>query len=189
MPVQHYGITLFMSKDEKIKEFLNNVLGKAEGELLCLIPFILTLLSSPLLEWLAQNKVEKFSMVISAVHTKEILERWDFNIDAESDTSDQNKDTSNVDPKNPTSSKDLKKIQDEIRAVMRQIAATVSYLPLLECLCSFDLHLHTLKDCEVPENWNETENAVIANSQIVNLKSFSTGLQKVDTVVSYKMTD
>lgn len=72
---------------------------------------------------------------------------------------------------------------------MRQIAATVSYLPLLECLCSFDLHLHTLKDCEVPDNWNETENATIVNSQVVNLKSFSTGLQKIDTVVSYKMTD
>jgi mitotic spindle assembly checkpoint protein MAD2 len=138
-------------------------------------------------EWLSQNKVEKFSMVISSVNTKEILERWDFNIDSESPS--ENKDTSNVDPKNPTSSKDVKKIQEEIRAVMRQIAATVSYLPLLECLCSFDLHLHTLKDCEVPENWNETENATIANSQIVNLKSFSTGLQKVDTVVSYKMTD
>lgn len=33
MPVQHYGITLFMSKDEKIKEFLNNVLGQAEGKI------------------------------------------------------------------------------------------------------------------------------------------------------------
>lgn len=139
------------------------------------------------LEWLAQNKVEKFSMIISSVHTKEVLERWDFKIDSELDN--QNKDTSNIDPKNPTSSKDLKKIQDEIRAVMRQIAATVSYLPLLECLCSFDLHLHTVKDCEIPQNWNETENATIKNSQVVNLKSFSTGLQQVDTVVSYKMTD
>jgi mitotic spindle assembly checkpoint protein MAD2 len=167
VPVQQYGITLFMSKDEKIKEFLQNIFEKAE-------------------QWLAENKVEKFTMIISNVHTKEVLERWDFKIDSEFD---QNKDTNNTDPSNPTSSKDLKKIQDEIRAVMRQIAATVSYLPLLECLCSFDLHLHTLKDCEIPENWNETENAVIVNSQQVNLKSFSTGLQKVETVVSYKMTE
>ena len=126
-------------------------------------------------------------MVISNVHTKEVLERWDFKVEAENEA--ENKDTNNVDANNPTSAKELKKIQDEIRAVMRQIAATVSYLPLLECLCSFDLHLHTLKNCEIPDNWNETENATILNSQVVNLKSFSTGLQKVDTVVSYKMTD
>lgn len=126
-------------------------------------------------------------MIISNVHTKEVMEKWDFKVEAEN--IDQNKDTTNVDANNPTSSKELKKIQEEIRAVMRQIAATVSYLPLLECLCSFDLHLHTLKDCEIPDNWNETENATILNSQVVNLKSFSTGLQKIDTVVSYKMTD
>lgn len=151
-----------MSKDEKIKEFLNNVLGQAE-------------------KWLAENKVEKFSMIISNVHTKEVLERWDFKVDTEIDQ--------NIDPNNPTSSKDIKKIQNEIKAVMLQIAATVSYLPLLECLCSFDLHLHTLKDCQIPDNWNETENATIVNSQVVKLKSFSTGLQKIDTVVSYKLTD
>ena len=137
-------------------------------------------------DWLAQNKVEKFSMVISNVNTKEVLECWDFRIDSE--RNDQNKDP-NIDPNNPTSSKELKKIQAEIGAVMRQIAATVSYLPLLECICSFDLLIHTLKDCDIPDNWNETENVSIKNSQVVNLKSFSTGLHKLDTVVSYKMTD
>lgn len=72
---------------------------------------------------------------------------------------------------------------------MRQIAATVSYLPLLESLCSFDLLIHTLKETDIPENWNETENVTIKNSQVVHLKSFSTGLQKIETVVSYKMAD
>ncbi|XP_070502850.1 mitotic spindle assembly checkpoint protein MAD2A [Chironomus tepperi] len=167
VPAQQYGLTILMSKDEKIKDFLKNVLGQAE-------------------EWLALNKVEKFSMVISNVNTKEVLECWDFRIDPE--RNDQNKDP-NVDPNNPTSSKELKKIQAEIGAVMRQIAATVSYLPLLECICSFDLLIHTLKDCDIPDNWNETENVSIKNSQVVNLKSFSTGLHKLDTVVSYKMTD
>lgn len=34
--VQQYGLTILMSKDEKIKEFLTNVLTKAEGKLLFL---------------------------------------------------------------------------------------------------------------------------------------------------------
>lgn len=126
-------------------------------------------------------------MVITNVHNKEVLECWDFKIDSEA--VDQNADPNTIDPDNPTSSKELKKIQSEIAAVLRQVAATVSYLPLLECVCSFDLLIHTLKDVAVPDNWNETENVSIKNSQSVNLKSFSTGLQKVDTVVFYKMSN
>jgi mitotic spindle assembly checkpoint protein MAD2 len=169
-PQQQYGLTILMSKDEKIMEFLKNVLGQAE-------------------DWLAQNKIEKFSLVISNVHTKEVLECWDFKIDSEM-PDNQNQDPNIIDPNNPpTSSKELKKIQLEIGAVMRQIAATVSYLPLLDCTCSFDLLVHTLKDCDVPDNWNETENVTIKNQQTVHLKSFSTGLQKVNTVVSYRMNE
>lgn len=72
---------------------------------------------------------------------------------------------------------------------MRQIAATVTYLPLLECVCSFDVFIHCLQSTDVPEKWNETENVTIKNSQVVHLKSFSTGLQKIETTVSYKMAD
>lgn len=123
-------------------------------------------------------------MVITNVATRECLECWDFKVDAEPAPENENED-----PNSKTSSKELKKIQSEIGAVMRQIAATISYLPLLECHCSFDLHIHTLKSTEVPENWSETEGVKIQNSQVIQLKSFSTGVQKVDTVVSYRMID
>lgn len=126
-------------------------------------------------------------MIISNVHTKEVLECWDFKV--ESEPKDQNEDPNQIDPDNPTSSKELKKIQCEIGTVMRQIAATVSYLPLLECVCSFDLLIHCEKELEIPSHWNETDNISIKNSEVVHLKSFSTGLQKVDTVVSYKVSD
>ena len=79
-------------------------------------------------------------MIISNVQNQEVLECWDFRVEAE--PCDQNDDP-NIDPSTKTSSKELKKIQSEIGAVMRQIAATVSYLPLLENLCSFDLLIHT----------------------------------------------
>lgn len=126
-------------------------------------------------------------MIISNVHTKEVLECWDFKVDSE--PLDQNQDPNLLDPSSATSSKELKKIQGEIGAVMRQIAATVSYLPLLECVCSFDLLIHCEKELDIPQNWNETDNISIKNSQIVHLKSFSTGLQKVETTVSYKMNE
>uniref|UniRef100_A0A8D8A3U7 Mitotic spindle assembly checkpoint protein MAD2A n=4 Tax=Culex pipiens TaxID=7175 RepID=A0A8D8A3U7_CULPI len=164
--VQQYGLTILMSKDEKIIAFLRNVLTQVQ-------------------HWLAQNQVDKISMIITNVHTKEVLECWDFKVQNELGDS-----ASKLDPNNPpTSSKELKKIQAEIRDVMRQIAATISYLPLIESICTFDLLIHTLKDSEVPELWSPTADAKIENAQTVQLKSFSTGLHKMNTIVNYKMTD
>lgn len=132
-------------------------------------------------DWLSRNELDKVSMVITNAHTKEVLECWDFNVQCEPVNGE------NVDPNNSTSNKDLKRIQQEIGSVMRQISATVSYLPLLDCICSFDVLIHTVKDCEVPEKWNETNAVTIQNSQTVKLRSFSTGLHQVDTVVNYKL--
>lgn len=163
--VQQYGLTILMSTDEKIITFLQNVLAQAQ-------------------EWLSRNEIEKITMVITNVHSKEVLEQWDFKVHCEPPA-----DGAKVDPANPTASKELKKIQAEIRDVLRQIAATISYLPLMEKICTFDVLIHTVKNCDVPDKWNETEEVRIQNAQTVQLKSFSTGLQKVDTIVNYKMTD
>lgn len=164
--VQQYGLTILMSTDDKIITFLHNVLGQAQ-------------------EWLARNEIEKITLVITNVHTKEVLEQWDFKVYCEPAAPDGTK----IDPVNPTASKELKKIQAEIRDVLRQIAATISYLPLLESICTFDVLIHTVKNCEIPEKWNETDEVQIQNAQSVQLKSFSTGLQKVDTIVNYRMMD
>lgn len=151
--------------------------------------------ASPLPEWVASNQVEKISLIITNAHNREVLECWEFKV--ESDGVTGNGTTSNgggglpevdkSDPKNPVSNKDLHRIQMEIRDVMRQISATVSYLPLLDTICSFDILVHTLDGCEVPENFNETADVQIQNAQAVELKSFSTGLHKMQTIVNYKM--
>ncbi len=44
-----------------------------------------------------------------------------------------------------SSAKDEKKIKLEIRDVIRQITASVTFLPLLDCLCSFDILIYTHK--------------------------------------------
>ena len=40
---------------------------------------------------------------------------------------------------------------------MRQIAASVTFLPLLEDECSFDLIVYTNKDSETPQEWEESD--------------------------------
>ncbi|XP_061709838.1 mitotic spindle assembly checkpoint protein MAD2A [Cydia pomonella] len=162
---QQYGITLLMSEDAQIKSFLTNLLTQSE-------------------EWIIKKKVSKLSLVILNVANKEVLECWDFNVQYEDGDAALSKE------KNETvSSKDLKKIQQEIRDVMLQVAATISYLPFLDCRCSFDVLVHAKTDCDVPEKWAEAEPVAIQNAQNVQFKAFSTGLNKVETVVSYKLVD
>lgn len=166
---QQYGLTILMSTNNKICEFIEQVLRQAE-------------------KWMARNELDKVSLIITNVHTKETLECWDFKVQPDPEASSGTSDTILPDGSvGPTSNKELKRIQQEIGSVMRQISATVSYLPLIDGICSFDIHIHTLKDCDVPEKWDETNAVYIQNSQVVQLRSFSTGVQKVETVVNYKM--
>lgn len=116
-------------------------------------------------------------MVISNVTNKEVMERWDFKVQYEG-SGDLNPDS--------VGNKELSTIQKEIRDVLRQICSTVSFLPLLDCPCSFDIQIFTKSDIDVPQQWAETAPSYIANSQEVQLRSFSTSLHKMDTVVSYK---
>nr|ADG65134.1 hypothetical protein [Drosophila pseudoobscura] len=161
---QQYGLTILMSKDPRITTFLQNVLSQTE-------------------EWLSKNMIRKVSMVITNAHSKEVLECWEFKMEAEKG------DNQVADPSQRTSSKDLTRIQNEIREVMRQISASVSYLPLLDCICAFDLKIHTPGYTEIPAKWGESEAFVIPNAQSVQLRSFSTGLHKVETVVNYKLNN
>lgn len=56
-------------------------------------------------------------------------------------------------------------------------------------LGSFDLLVYTDKDLNVPEMWEESGPCIINNSEDVRLRSFSTTIHKVDTMVSYKSDD
>ncbi|KAK9888662.1 hypothetical protein WA026_000890 [Henosepilachna vigintioctopunctata] len=157
---ENYELVMLMSTDQKIKEFLEKTLAQVK-------------------DWLVERIVNKIALVITNVKTLEVLERWDFNVEYEgNDTSKEQK-----------SEKPLNIIKKEIRDVLRQITSSVSFLPLLDCLCSFDIHIYTKDDVELPNEWAESEPANIKNAQCVKMKSFSTNIHKMETVVTYKNED
>ena len=53
-------------------------------------------------------------------------------------------------------------------------------------LGAFDILVYTDKDLEVPELWDESGACMISNSQEVKLRSFTTSIHKVDSMVAYK---
>ena len=80
-------------------------------------------------------------MVLASVETKETLERWEFNI--KYDTENDKENVSSNNQYKEKSDKDVKQIKQEIREVIRQITACVTFLPLLDCICSFDVLIYT----------------------------------------------
>ncbi|KAI4465411.1 mitotic spindle assembly checkpoint protein mad2 [Holotrichia oblita] len=137
---ENYGLTILMSQDNKIQEFLSTTLNQL----------------------------------------KEVMERWDFNVQYEGNIHQGN---------DQVSDKPLKQIRNEIRDVMKQIASSVAYLPLLDCLCSFDIQIYTKSDVVLPNEWADAEPANVKNAQSVKMRSFSTNIHKMETVVTYKNDD
>lgn len=82
--------------------------------------------------------------------------------------------------------KSHKDIQTEIAAIIRQITASVTFLPLLEEPCTFDLLVYTNADSAVPTAWEESDPRYISNSSEVRLRSFTTSIHKVAPAVSYR---
>ena len=62
----------------------------------------------------------------------------------------------------------------EIQAIMRQITASVTFLPLLSEPCCFDLLVYADQAATVPITWEDSDPCYISNSEEVRLRSFNT---------------
>ncbi|CAG0922112.1 unnamed protein product [Notodromas monacha] len=148
---QKYGLTLFVSTDASIKEFVEISVRQAK-------------------EWIQKSLVKDLSLLMMDAHSHEVLERGE-----------------------KRSKKPLKTIQAEIGAVLRQITSAISFLPLLDRRCIFDVQFVLKSSVEsenIPPAWEELQTkAMPANPQTVPFRSFSTGLHQVDSGVSYKLEE
>lgn len=161
---EKYGLPLLMTTNQELKRYLDVVLNQMR-------------------KFLESKNVHKIVIVILKLDTKEPVERWQFNVDLE-------KGTDNDDIENATVLKDerqiLKEIQEGIRGVIRQITASVTFLPPLDGAHSFDILLFTDKDTELPNSeWSDTNAKLINNGQHVQLRGFTTNVHKVEPIVSY----
>mmetsp|Transcript_452 Transcript_452/g.1724 ORF Transcript_452/g.1724 Transcript_452/m.1724 type:complete len:214 (+) Transcript_452:245-886(+) len=155
-----YGLSMMVTSDEGLSKYLNTILTQICG-------------------WLSEGKLQKLVLVIASVHTNEVLERWAFDIETDQEVVEGKK----------RPEKSEKEIMLEIQAIIRQITASVTFLPLLSDPCSFDLLVYTKKDTSVPGEWEDSDPRYILNSESVKLRSFTTKVHKVDTMVSYKLLD
>jgi mitotic spindle assembly checkpoint protein MAD2 len=154
--VAKYGLAMFLTTDDGLVGYIDNVLGQ-------------------MTEWLTTGNVQKLVVVIIGQQSGETLERWVFNLQTDTTIGEHAK-----------VEKDAKEIKAEIAAIQRQITASVTFLPLTDEPCAFDLLVYTDDDVEVPKAWEESDARLIKDAEEVQLRSFSTKVHQVDASVSYR---
>ncbi|KAJ9298620.1 hypothetical protein DTO271G3_3587 [Paecilomyces variotii] len=177
--VKKYGLNMLVTADDQVKAYIKKIM-------------------SQLNKWMIGGKISKLVVVITNKETGEHVERWQFDVQifgkaAQSKSSRKTADKENassgdVDAQ-PVEKKTEKEIQDEIQAIFRQITASVTFLPVLDGDCTFNVLVYADADSEVPVEWGDSDAKEIKNGEKVQLRSFSTNNHRVDTLVSYRLAD
>ena len=167
-----YGLTVLTTTDAGLLRYLSSI-------------------QKQISQWLEDGTLQRLVVVVQGVDSMETLERWQFNVSVQQDNNNgATMGSENVAPnaeKKP--GKTMKEIHNEIQAIIRQITASVTFLPLLEEPCTFDLLVYTNKNANVPDKWADSDPCYIMNSSEVKLRSFTTSVHQVDSMVCYKEAD
>ncbi|EGB13070.1 hypothetical protein AURANDRAFT_19390 [Aureococcus anophagefferens] len=159
--VAKYGLSMMVTSDEGLKSRI----------------------LSQLKTWLNTGEVQRLVVVVTGVETGQTLERWVFAVQAFA----EGENAENAAPEAKTAA--VKEITKQIQAIIRQITASVTFLPLLEEACAFDLLVYARKKADVPGTWEDSDPKYITNAQEVKLRSFTTSIHQVEAAVSYKADD
>lgn len=115
-----------------------------------------------------------------------------FNDDSKSKRKTSSKDQENTAPENAPEAKPAEaekseaEIQQEIQSLFRQVTASVTFLPMLDGNCTFNVLVYADADSDVPLEWGDSDAKEVKNAEKVQLRSFSTNSHKIDTLVSYR---
>ncbi|KAN0071792.1 DNA-binding HORMA [Elaphomyces granulatus] len=177
--VKKYGLNMLVTSDDQVKAYIKKIM-------------------SQLNKWMVGGKISKLVVVITSKETGEHVERWQFDIQILGKSSQSKYVHKSTDKENASvgdanidapQEKTEKEIQDEIQAIFRQITASVTFLPVLDGDCTFNVLVYADADSEVPVEWGDSDAKEIKNGEKVQLRSFSTNNHRVETLVSYRLAD
>ncbi|KAK4861770.1 hypothetical protein LT330_003805 [Penicillium expansum] len=177
--IKKYGLNMLVSADDQVKAYIKKIM-------------------SQLKEWMQGGKISKLVVVITSKETGEHVERWQFDVEVFGKQSKSKSSQKAADKENSTQGdpkpaepieKTEKQIQEEIQAIFRQITASVTFLPVLDGDCTFNVLVYADADSDVPVEWGDSDAKEIKNAEKVQLRSFSTNNHRVGTLVSYRLAD
>ncbi|CCJ28130.1 unnamed protein product [Pneumocystis jirovecii] len=169
--VKKYGLNMLVTADTEVKAYIRKIMEQLH-------------------KWIEEGRISKLVIAIVSKDTLEVLERWQFDVQIFKNDNNENKENKLANEKNNIATeKSEKEIHTEIQAIIRQITASVTFLPQLEGQCTFNVLVYTDYSSEVPEEWGDSDAHEVDNAEQIKLRSFSTDLHKVDLQVAYKLAD
>lgn len=174
--VKKYGLNMLVTTDDGLQNYLKKIMSQLNA-------------------WLLAGTVSRLVLAIISKESREVVERWQFDIALESASTsshgnpEEAKENAAPEP-SIKKEKTEKEIHQEIQAIVRQITASVTFLPMIEEKCSFNILVYTGMDTKVPTLWQDSNAHLISgNAEQVKLRSFSTSVHKVDSLVAYRLGD
>ncbi|SCU86715.1 LAME_0D07360g1_1 [Lachancea meyersii CBS 8951] len=163
--VRKYDLNLLKTHDDELKNYIRQILQQVH-------------------RWLLGGKCNKLVLCIVDKSSCEIVERWEFDVQHYAQLPDGDH----------ASNSKQEDTQRQIRALMRQITASVTFLPELESESgdednfTFNVLAYTDASAKVPLEWADSNPMEVAKgSEKVEFKSFSTNDHKIRTQVSYRV--
>ncbi|POW09939.1 hypothetical protein PSHT_08889 [Puccinia striiformis] len=181
--VKKFGLQMMVVEDENIADYLKKIVDQVRV-------------------WLMEGKISRLVLVIQQKDDGETIERWEFAVKVEEElspvveensspnpisatTKPTSESTVDIEDPKPTKPRTLAQVQSDIQKIIRQIIATVSFLPIPDTDRTFKVlaYTHSVGEDEATE-WNDSDAFDISQgAERVKLKSFSTGLHQVDTAL------
>ncbi|KAI0375108.1 mitotic spindle checkpoint protein MAD2 [Pilatotrama ljubarskyi] len=160
--VKKYGQTVLVTQDLALENYLDKILKQVN-------------------QWLLTGSVTQLVLAIISKDSRMPLERWVFDINlVEQPTTEGSQ---------PAPAKPEAEIQAEIRAILKQIVSTVTFLPVIDEPTVFNILAYTSESADIPANeWVDTDPLAIeaSKSQQVKLRSFSTDVHRIEAMVAYR---
>lgn len=165
--VKKFGLQMLETTDDDLADYLARAMGQMQ-------------------KWLEQGKVRRLVVAIVEKETQETVERWQFDVEVVNQPLETEPAAGASLPK--SQQKTDAQVKAEIAAIIKQITASCTFLPVLEEPCAFQILAYTDSDVEVPVEWTESNARLIAEGKAeqVKLRSFSTHVHRVDAMVAYK---
>lgn len=163
--VKKYGLQMLVTTDDGLAEYLESAMAQLKV-------------------WLERGDVTRLVVVIVEKDSGETRERWQFDVDVINKPLDE---STNAEGGAGVKKTDAQ-VRAEIAAIIKQITASCTFLPVLEEPCAFQILAYTNKDAEAPAEWIDSDARLISEGQAeqVRLRSFSTHVHRVDAMVAYR---
>ncbi|ODQ80914.1 hypothetical protein BABINDRAFT_34104 [Babjeviella inositovora NRRL Y-12698] len=162
--VKKYGLNMVITHDDDIKKYIRKIL-------------------SQLHKWLMRGNIDKLIVAIVNKDDYEAVERWQFDV----------KLFSNTEPREDAPEKLYEDVQREIQAIIRQITASVTFLPILSAgNYTFNVLVYCDPNAQVPTEWIDSQRGGMdleGRVENVKFKEFSTNEHEIGTLVSYKLNE